>query len=418
METEKNNTDGGHVLEVYTLGGFALIYNGNEVMPGKSGTSKLVQLLQLVWLQGEKGIGRDQLMRQIFDRDNVMDLGNSLNNLIYRMRKQMALTGMPEGNYITLRDGMYVTDDTVEVRVDAIDFEKMAERASAAQSEDDKYHYYLQAVHMYRGELLPAISTETWVTMESLRLKHIYENCVEWLGKYLKEKKDYDMMYQIYSNAAKIYPYDSWQVSQIDSLLCKEEYKEAYRLYDKTVRMYSEKMGLPPSKEMLDCYKTMGNKFKNQPGNLQKIQSELSEEQNSQKIRGGGGAYYCSYPSFIDTYRILSRIIERSGQSVFLMLCTLVDYEGKFIQNPEKLKKRSEALKEAIGLSIRRSDGYTKYSDSQYLILLTGTKQEDCYIVFNRIIRELKRLAGSRAEINYNVTSLAELKGIEKERKK
>ncbi|WP_125143295.1 bacterial transcriptional activator domain-containing protein [Clostridium transplantifaecale] len=417
MGTEKNNTGNEHVLEVYTLGGFALVYNGNEVMPGKSGTSKLVQLLQLVWLQGEKGIGKDQLMRLIFDRDNVMDLSNSLNNLIYRMRKQMALTGMPEGNYITLRDGIYVTDDTVEVRVDAIEFEKMAEKASAASSETEKYHDYLHAVQLYRGELLPAISTETWVTMESLRLKRIYDRCVDWLGKYLKEQKDYDMMYHIYSNAAKLYPFDSWQVSQIDSLLCKEEYKEAYRLYDKTVRMYSDKMGLPPSKEMLDCYKAMGKKFKNQPGNLQKIQSELAEEAKEPE-NSGAGAYYCSYPSFIDTYRLLSRIIERSGQSVFLMLCTLVDYEGKFIQNPEKLRKRSEALKEAIGLSIRRSDGYTKYSDSQYLILLTGTRQEDCYIVFNRIIRELKRLAGSRAEINYNVTSLAELKGIEKERGK
>ena len=91
------------------------------------------------------------------------------------------------------------------------------------------------------------------------------------------------------------------------------------------------------------------------------------------------------------------------------MLCTLVDYEGKVIQNQEKLKARSEYLKQAIGLSLRRGDAYTRYSASQYLILLVGTRQEDCAMIYRRINRKLKELARSRAEFSYNVTSLAEL---------
>ena len=118
---------------------------------------------------------------------------------------------------------------------------------------------------------------------------------------------------------------------------------------------------------------------------------------------------YCSYPSFIDAYHLLSRNMERSGRSIFLMLCTVVDYEGRVIQNQEKLKVRSEYLKQAIGSSLRQGDAFTKYSNSQYIILLVGTKQEGCEIIYRRISRKLKELAGPSAEFRGNVISLAEL---------
>lgn len=92
-----------------------------------------------------------------------------------------------------------------------------------------------------------------------------------------------------------------------------------------------------------------------------------------------------------------------------MMLCTVVDYEGKLIQNQEKLKVRSAFLKEAIGTSLRQGDAYAKYSSSQYLLLLVGTKQEGCEIIYRRISRKLKELAGPRAEFRYSVVSLADL---------
>ena len=101
--------------------------------------------------------------------------------------------------------------------------------------------------------------------------------------------------------------------------------------------------------------------------------------------------------------------MERTGRSIYLMLCTVVDYEGKMLQNQEKLKARSEALCDAIRISLRQGDAFTKYNNSQYLILLVGTKQEDCQIIYRRISRNMKKLSGPRAELKYNVISLAEL---------
>ncbi len=396
------------ILKICMLGGFTLDYDGKEIILGRNSTAKFVQLLQLVWIHGAKGIAKEELMQLLYDRLNVTNLNNSLNNLLYRMRKQMVQAGLPEGEYITNRDGLYISDGNIPLEIDTIEFDRYVTEAEKAADRKEKYRCYEKAALLYRGELLPAISNETWVTLESLAYKRKFSECVEWLGNYMEEQKDYEAMYRLYSKAAEIYPFDDWQIHQIESLLYKEDYKEAYRLYDKTVRMYSDEMGLPPSTQMLECYRKMGEKIKSCPNNLDDIRDELKEGHEDDELTAEG-AFYCSYPSFIDTYRLLSRIMERSGQSVFLMLCTLVDYEGKIIQNQEKLKKRSEDLREAIRLTLRRGDAYTRYSNSQYLILLSGTKQEDCSIVYNRINKKLKELAGIRAEISYSVTSLAEL---------
>ncbi|MBQ9643656.1 MAG: hypothetical protein IJV26_06405, partial [Lachnospiraceae bacterium] len=135
---------------------------------------------------------------------------------------------------------------------------------------------------------------------------------------------------------------------------------------------------------------------------IDEIQSELTAEES-------GGAYYCAFPSFIGAYHILSRNMERTGKSIYMMLCTLVDYEGKPIQNQEKLRVRSDALQDTICKCLRRSDVFTKYNTSQYLILLVGTSLEGCNVVFRRINSHLKEAAGSRVEIRYNTVSLADL---------
>ena len=146
----------------------------------------------------------------------------------------------------------------------------------------------------------------------------------------------------------------------------------------------------------------MSQKITSPMGQIQEIQSSLQEDPLT-------GAYYCSYPSFIDMYHVLERNMERTGYSVFLLLCTLVDYAGKPIANREKLDLRSETLKECIGSSLRRGDIYTRYSTSQYLVLLVGSSREGCDVVSHRISAHLKEREGTKADVRYSNVSLADL---------
>lgn len=392
---------------VRMLGEFSISCGGREIILGRKSTSKFIQLLQLVWLRGKKGVTKEQLTQALYDRSDLSDSNNSVNNLLYQLRKQMVKIGLPKGEYISRVDGVYFPDDQFPVRMDVHEFEKLMDRAEQSVDEREKCSCYEEAFELYRGELLPTICTEIWVMAENLRLKTLFELCVQWLGNYYKKQSDYNALEFLFDRAVHLYPYDNWQICQIEVLLDKGGYKQAMMLYNKMVRRYSDEMGLPPTPEMLECYERISQMTLHFDGELDEIRQKIWEYPGN--LANSRGAYYCSFSGFVDICHMVSRNMERSGKSVFLMLCTLVDYEGKLISNQEKLKARSSLLKKAINKSLRKGDAYTQYSNSQFLILLVGTNREDCELVHRRICRKLKEMAGNRAEIEYVVSSLEEL---------
>ncbi len=177
---------------------------------------------------------------------------------------------------------------------------------------------------------------------------------------------------------------------------------------DETVRYYSDELGVTPSADLMACYEKMSRKITNTPGKILQIRNGILEHRDL--VAGDShGAYDCSFPSFIDAYHILSRNMERSGQSVYMMLLNIVDYEGKAIHNSAKLETKARFLQEAVSLTLRHGDTYCKYSASQYLLLLVGTNKESCKTVYRRILNKFKLLAGPRTELEYSVVSLADL---------
>ena len=104
--------------------------------------------------------------------------------------------------------------------------------------------------------------------------------------------------------------------------------------------------------------------------------------------------------------------MERLGKSIYLMLCTLSDYEGKAIRNPEKLKLRASDLEQVICGCLREGDTFTRYNQSQYLIMLVGTNKENCELIYQRIKNRLRDQIHTKASLSYTVASLADLHGI------
>jgi len=392
-------------LNVKMLGGFSITYNGQEVVLGRNKNAKFIKVLQIVWLAGERGISRGQLVSRIYsDQELLTNLSNSINNLFYQMRKQMVKSGLPDYEYIVKKDSLFVIDDKTEIITDVGRFIEAYAKAEQASDIENKLEYCLKAFDLYAGELLPENAGEVYVITDSALLHKRYKRLVDWLGNYYKEHNNYQKMYNIYEKAAGIYPADDFQAGEIDALVSREMYKEAYELYDKTVRYYKEELGIVPTEKLAECYNRMNDHLSSGERRLSDIQEEIKSLRRERK-----GAYYCSYPGFVDCYHLLSRTMERSGQSIFIMLCTLTDYSGKPIYNREKLKKRSEELNEIIQYTLRYGDAYCKYSDSQFLILLTGSPYEGADVVAERIVKKIKEKIGYKVTINCSAASIAEL---------
>ncbi len=396
------------ILKVNMFGGLAITYQGKNISIGKNKTAKYIQLLEIVWLAEDAGIQKDQLMAILYDREEQSNLSNSFNNLIYQMHKQMSRAGLPEHDYIVNKDGVFFTDDEVEIDSDVLRFVRNINLARETQDEAESISYYKAAFDEYRAEILPELATSEWLIIKSVRLQKMYAESVVALGDYYEKRKDYDAMYHVYKKAAELYPDDEWQIGEINALIGMESFKDAYAVYDETVRYYTDELGVTPSNDLLECYDKMSRQITNTPGKILQIRDGILESRGVVSS-GDEGAYDCSFPSFIDAYHILSRNMERSGQSVYMMLLNIVDYEGKMINNASKLETRAKLLQEAISLTLRQGDTYCKYSASQYLLLLVGTNKESCKIVYRRLLNKFKLLAGPRTELEYSVVSLADL---------
>lgn len=378
-------------------------YGDIPIAFGRAYRSRYIQLFQILLLNQTNGIAKDMLLEHLYGMRESSNQNNSLNNLIFRLRKHLSGLGFPESDDIVIKNGRCWFASEEPIRLDVLEFRQCLEQAGKAKGDEKKWHL-LQAVELYQGELLPQISTELWVMTESIQLKRMFEAAIKELEGLLKPERKMRQLFQIYGKAAKIYPFENWQEKEIECLVLMNQSQEAYQLYKNTVKMYIDELGAPPASEYLNRFQDMGKRMFGHSEDLRAIQEDLQENQLD------GGAYFCNYPSFVDSYRLMVRLMERSGQSIFLMLCTLVDSKGMPLGEQKNVSQKMGWLFQAMQKTMRRGDAFTKYSSCQYLALLLGTRQEDCSTISKRIDRKYQELSqGIRPEIRYYVTSLAML---------
>ncbi|MDO5417986.1 MAG: bacterial transcriptional activator domain-containing protein [Lachnospiraceae bacterium] len=405
--SEKNKSEteqGKKQLCVNVLGEFAVTFDGKPVSLGKKMTAKYIQMFQILMLNQGHQESKKRLAAMLYPYESLSNQNNSMNNNIYRLRKLFSADGSFQDDCIQVSDGSCQWNEDYPVQVDALLFEHLIQDADKAEGAE-KRRLLHQAWKLYSGELLPLNSTEEWVILESISYKKLYTRCVKELLDCLNEEQDYREAYAVATRAAMIYPFEGWQVSQMDSLMALEEYESAYRLYQNTVKMYMEEADMDPSQEMLDRLKNLSTKLQGTHEDLRKIRENLAEVTKKTEA----GAYYCAYPGFVDIYRLTRRIAIRNGNSVYLMQCMLVNRQG--IPFSDKVaRERQDVVKEAIQKTLRGGDAFTLYKDGIFLILLNNTNEENCGRVFQRIIKSYESLGGSRRNLEYRTTSVIEQK--------
>ena len=384
------------VLKVKMLGTFTMEYNNHPITFERNIMTKTNQLMQILLLAGEKGVKREDLLQQLFGREEVTNPANSLRATVFRLRKLLAEAGLLEDEYIHIKSGVYRFTDAILVELDALEFEKLAKDALKETEETKRLQKLEEACKLYQGDLLAPLSAESWVAMYAVKYKNLYVSCMQEICTILKEKEEFERLYELAEEAVKLYPYDEWQIWQLDSLIARGQTNEAMKLYEETADLLFRGMGVFPSQSMRErLIKSDADATKSRRM-LEDIRDSLSEDDRK-------GALYSSYPGFIESYRYVSRMIERSGQSAYLLLCTITDGKGQPLEKGERMEVLSEELSEAIQDALRRGDLYTRYSANQYLILLLDLQPADCAAIIDRINKKFEN-PSRKNYMRYHVT--------------
>lgn len=383
---------------VRTLGDFAMTWNGKQIGAGvKAKDSQFTRLMEILLHNREEGVERSRLEDLVFRESNSDDLHHMFRSVIYNTKKKLASEGLPKSDYIVYKNGSYFWTKEIPVIEDSTVFEEMCAAAEAETDPQRKAQLYKDAIMFYGGDFLPNQTSLIWVIREGRRYRDLFGECMEKAVDLMRESRDFKSMEEIGRHATMINPLSEWEFVTMEALISMEHYEEARLLYERTVDYYMKELGARPSADMINMLDRLGGRLEYKFSLIDEVQNRLTEG----KMHETGG-FFCTYPVFQGIYRFMERVMDRSGQSAFLMLCTILDGSGKPMKEGAVLTRLAERLGESIAVSIRRSDVACRYGKGQFLILLLNTTVENCDIVKKRINKAFSS-EGQRTKVSYHV---------------
>jgi DNA-binding SARP family transcriptional activator len=374
-------------LQISMLGGFSLSYpDGTAIDYQSNRSNKLWMVLAYLLTHRGKQITQDELIDILWPDEEIDNPVNTLKTMRHRLCGMLdALGGIPGKEMIRYNHGIYAWSEEVDCVLDIDQFSTYCALAEQEQDDSQKISYYLNALEYYNGDFLPKLSSEMWVMSAHAYYHAEYLRVVKKCIALLRTENRYYEIITVCQKAVTIEPYDEdLHRELIDALVRTGAKQSALDHYEKVKELFYHEFGINLSEDLVELYKQIIDETNDAQMDLSFIASRLQEDMVP-------GAFYCEYALFKEIYRLMTRMMERSGQSAYLCLVSVTDKNGKQIVNTKKQNEAVGRLRTAIQFSLRRGDVFTRYSVSQYLILLSSINYENTEMVLRRITDNFKR---------------------------
>lgn len=165
----------------------------------------------------------------------------------------------------------------------------------------------------------------------------------------------------------------------------KNNGKNAYHFYDENNEKPNERPNEISTVADLDCIRRM----------------------MMEGLEGSKGAFHVAYDEFKKIYDFVLRCVTRKNQKVQIVLFTLNLPDDDRVKIPVEIAM--DLLTESVISSLRAVDTGTKYSNSQYILILMDTDIENGKSVAERVIRkfyENEFVATAGVEITYDIQTM------------
>lgn len=373
-------------IYVNMLGGFSIRIEHHQINDQSNHSKKPWILLEYLITFRNREISPSELIELIWSNDKSTNPSGALKTLLFRSRKLLLPLNYPTHELIIQSRGSYAWTKNFKTVVDIDIFESLCEQAfKSKDSPKEKLDLCLSAIEIYKGDFLPQSEWESWVVPISTYYHSLYQKLVHDTIDLLKETESYQKIIDVCQKAIQVEAFDeTFHYNLIYSLYKTGNQHGAMEHYNHTVDMFYNEFAITPSDDLKELYKTIRDTKHGITTDLSTIQEVLQEESCTK------GAFYCEYSVFKDIYQLESRAIIRTGDSIYLCLLTLTDLNGQLLK-PAILTKAMDEMNETIRSSLRRGDVYTRYSISQYMILLPTATYENGEIVLRRIAQTFRK---------------------------
>ena len=338
----------GRAKRIWTLIAYLVIHRDREV--------PVTELFDVLWTEDQ-------------ERSDPL---KTLQHNVSRARDVLERRGIANARELIVSlPGAYRWNPKRDTTVDLEIFQALCEQADAAVEADERIDLLKQAIAVYRGDFLPGLEGESWVTPIGAYSRSLYVNKCLSLTRLLGGEENMGEIASVCEKALHFAPEsEELNIRYIRALTADHCAEKAVEVYENVRKLLSDKLGVLPSSELELAYEEARQSLKGGAISIDAIRTVLVE----QAFDGEG--MRCDWTSFLALVRREARNASRAERGAIVLA---VSFEG---ENDALEARRVET---ALAKRLRAGDVYTRLNAKQFLVLLPEAGEENVEIIVRRL---------------------------------
>ena len=369
-------------LHVEMLGGLRVWAGETPVLADPAYVRRPWHLFCYLLLNPGKALPAAALAATLWPHEALLDADTLMDELVEDLNHEFARVGAALQPVQEGPDG-YTCNPDITWETDTTLFEQKL-RLAAESGPEGRLRLLMDALELYRGELLPKMEAELWVAPLDIHYRQLFSAAAANCCQGLQDAGRHNELLAVASAATAVEPLEeNLYLYLFQALDAMEMYRAIIPAYNRVARLFAEEFGHPPGDEIEAIHQKACTHVDPLDRDVLVIKDELRAA--PAEDASDNAPLYCTYDVFKYLYQMVSRVVARSGGHVVLLLLTIDDGSGAK-PSTRLLSSAMNQVKNAIlGGLLRKSDTFTRYSLNQYLIMLTTDKPTGAATVEERI---------------------------------
>lgn len=389
------------VLNITTFGGLFIADDDGNSISEKELRSPMIEKLFLYMLFHRQGsMTSDEIIEAVWQGEESENPLGTLKNLTYRLRKELAKKFGNTEFIITEQRGYHWNPEVI-VYIDVDEFETLIKQAKYEADQKKARKLYEQALKICKGEFMPKISDLYWISSQNTYYHSLYISAAKSLCKLYTNAGEYERLEELCELAIKYNNTDEQLYCyQIEARMHMGKVGLAMDTYERARIILDQEIGVQKSTLLSKVHDELLNYDKRRSEeNFLDIRSDIIEDGEPE------GVFMCAYPIFREIYQLEARKATRLPERSWLVLFTIKNKLGENGERQQRNVSHAMAdLEEIIRRYLRIGDVCAKYSDTQFVVLLSRVNAPIANDVANRIVNKLLEYDDNyaRLEMSYS----------------
>lgn len=367
------------VIQIRLFGTCSITFRDHTLRATDCHSKKLWVLFAYMVLYRNREILQEEFTELLWDQRKNNNPSSALKALMHRLRKLLDSLDYPEPIIIP-HHGSYAINPVIPCQIDMENFLALCKESDGLKGTPGYENKLKQALELYKGDFMPENRENLWVASLSAQYHALYLHSAQALIEHLIQIEAYAQAANLCWQALTFSPYEeSIHYCLIHSLYLSGSQKAAITQYNSSRDLFLSRFSQLPSKRFDALYKIITTSQNSIETDIELIQDSLIEHRPK-------GTFFCEYEIFKELYRLETRIVKRTQTSIYLCLITITAAaSGKYA-----LSQSMQQLKDAILDSLRGCDIFSRYSSSQYLLLIPAPDQEAMKQILERVVSQYR----------------------------